>query len=117
MANKKLDDLARALGKDPDRIRREALRELKEREDEWEKEHIDFEDSITPKATTFLIRIPRLSEKASTDPVKRQAVLLDAMKTVRKLKRLLDIAERTVYLASEGNVPLDLLEWSRRGVY
>ena len=98
-----LDDLARFLGKDSDRIRRDALRELKDRYAEEEDQRLNFEDSITPKSTTFLVRIPRLSEKAARDPSRRQAVLNDAIRTVRLVKGILGLAEETLYYASGRN--------------
>jgi len=110
MKNKNLDDLARSLGKDPEKTRRDVRVEIEAEYKRRDEEELDFEDSITPKATTFLIRVPRLSRKGSLDPVRRRAVLRDAIRSVKTLKMLLALAEQTFRNATEQDGPSDLLE-------
>lgn len=116
MTNESLDKFIRATGRDPDEMRKRIARKIEEQEEqrerefqEREKERLDFEDSNTPQYTTFLIRVPRISEKASHDPAKRKAVLPEARKAVKLLNQILELAEEAEELATEPDEPTDIL--------
>jgi len=110
MLNEPLDSFTRALGKDPDKMRRQARKKIYDWLERKELEDDDLEDSIIPQSTTFIIRVPRISRKAARDPDKRKAILPEAKKAVRFLEKMLKLAERTEYLATEPDAPIDILE-------
>lgn len=107
MSNENLDLFAKSVGADPERMRR-GLREMVRNDlRRREMEHEDFEDSAMPKSTTFLIRIPRISEKSARNSERRRAMLPEATRTVRRLKAMLTMAQETLSMVSE---PINILE-------
>jgi hypothetical protein len=102
-----LDELAGSMGINPERARRKAREKVANDLRKAELERDEFEDSMLPSSTTFLVRIPRISSKSARDPRRRAAVLPEAARTVRMLKAMLALAQETLSMASE---PVDILE-------